>query len=71
MYSMTADELPRVLHMRRASLLLHVNVSCVLQQALRFVKALVCLVVHFFFVQYLPVEIVLSPWYNSQGMLKK
>ncbi|BDA41335.1 Lysophospholipid acyltransferase 2 [Coccomyxa sp. Obi] len=39
--------------------------------ALRFVKALVCLGVHFFFVQYLPVDIVLSDWYNSQGMLKK
>ncbi len=51
---------------------MHVNGSCVLQmQALRFVKALVCLGVHFFFVQYLPFDIVLSDWYNSQGMLKK
>ena len=42
-----------------------------LLQALRFVKALVCLGVHFYMVQYFPVDTLTSDWYYSLGIVKR
>ncbi|EIE25092.1 membrane bound O-acyl transferase family protein [Coccomyxa subellipsoidea C-169] len=39
--------------------------------ALRFLKALICLGVHFFFVQYLPIDILNSEWYYKLGMVAR
>ncbi len=40
-------------------------------QALRFLKALVCLGVHFYMVQYFPVHALTTEWYYSLSILKR
>ena len=40
-------------------------------QALRFVKALICLGVHFYMVQYFPVNALTTDWYYSLGIIKR
>ena len=45
--------------------------SMSLLQALRFVKALICLGVHFYMVQFFPVDTLTSEWYYSLGIMKR
>lgn len=40
-------------------------------KVVRFAKAMVCLGVHFFFVQYLPVDILNSDWYYSLSLVRR
>ena len=40
-------------------------------QALRFLKALVCLGVHFYMVQYFPVHALTTEWYYSLSILRR
>ena len=40
-------------------------------QALRFAKALACVVAHFWAVQYLPIEAMESDWYHALSLPKK
>lgn len=40
-------------------------------QALRFVKALICLGVHFYMVQYFPVNTLTSDWYYSLSIVRR
>ena len=40
-------------------------------QALRFAKAIACVVAHFWAVQYLPIEAMESDWYHALSLPKK
>jgi hypothetical protein len=40
-------------------------------QAVRFVKALACLAVHFWALQYLPVEALEADWYHALSLPRK
>ena len=51
--------------------MLRVTSLLIMLQALRFVKALICLGVHFYMVQYFPVNALTTDWYYSLGILKR